>query len=107
VEDFRRWGRSFPNATKPRPAAEARNPDASLVLKPLTALRILAALWLVVGNYGEDLRSAGPAGGLIAHGQYGVELFFVLSGFILSHVYFSGFGTDSATTWWNAWPAET
>ena len=64
-----------------------------LDLKPLTSLRIFAALWVVLGDYWADRLGAGPASGLVAHGHYGVELFFVLSGFILCHVYLDGFGT--------------
>jgi peptidoglycan/LPS O-acetylase OafA/YrhL len=63
-----------------------------LDLKPLTTMRIVAALWVVLADYWPDLRGAGAAPGLIAHGQFGVELFFVLSGFILSHVYLTSFG---------------
>lgn len=61
-----------------------------LDLKPLTTLRIIAALWVVLGDYWPDLTGAAPA--LVAHSQLGVELFFVLSGFILSHVYLTSFG---------------
>jgi peptidoglycan/LPS O-acetylase OafA/YrhL len=73
-------------------AQSTGQPAAPLDLKPLTALRILAALWVVIGEYWEDLRGAGIAHGLVAHGQFGVELFFTLSGFILSHVYLTGYG---------------
>lgn len=63
-----------------------------LDLKPLTTLRILAALWVVLGDYWADRAGAGLPPTLVAQGAYGVELFFVLSGFILSHVYLESFG---------------
>ncbi len=60
-------------------------------LKPLTALRFAAAMWVVGYHYWPDLTHA-AAPTLIAKGYLGVELFFVLSGFILSHVYLTSFG---------------
>jgi peptidoglycan/LPS O-acetylase OafA/YrhL len=54
-------------------------------LKPLTAIRFFAALWVVLYAYWPKLAAAAPA--LVAKGYLGVELFFVLSGFILCHVY--------------------
>jgi peptidoglycan/LPS O-acetylase OafA/YrhL len=54
-------------------------------LKPLTALRIIAALWVVLFDYWPNLGLASPA--LVAKGYLGVEVFFTLSGFILCHVY--------------------
>jgi peptidoglycan/LPS O-acetylase OafA/YrhL len=62
-----------------------------LDLKPLTALRFAAAIWVVSYHYWPHLGVATP--GVVAKGYLGVELFFVLSGFILSHVYLEGFGT--------------
>jgi peptidoglycan/LPS O-acetylase OafA/YrhL len=62
-----------------------------LDLKPLTALRFAAALWVVSYHYWPHLAGAATPG-LVANGYLGVELFFVLSGFILSHVYLEGFG---------------
>src|SRR5438552_1036534 len=60
-------------------------------LKPLTALRFFAAMWVVSYHYWPDLTAAArPA--LVAKGYLGVEMFFVLSGFILSHVYLSSAG---------------
>ena len=64
--------------------------DAAHV-KPLTAFRFLAAFWVVFYHYWPNL-SAGPAPGVVAKGYLGVEAFFVLSGFILCHVYLQGFG---------------
>lgn len=59
-------------------------------LKPLTAMRFFAAMWVVAYHFTPSLGSGMPA--LIAKGYLGVELFFVLSGFILSHVYMEAFG---------------
>ena len=62
-----------------------------LDLKPLTALRFAAAIWVVSYTYWPQLAGAvTPA--LVTKGYLGVEMFFVLSGFILSHVYLQGFG---------------
>ncbi len=57
-------------------------------LRLLTALRAVAALMVVLFHFAD--RTA-PGSGLhttfIDHGQLGVDIFFVLSGFILAHVY--------------------
>lgn len=60
-------------------------------LKPLTTLRIFAAAWVVLYHYW-PLLVAGARPGAVEKGYLGVELFFVLSGFILSHVYLQSFG---------------
>ena len=54
-------------------------------LKPLTALRFFAAMWVVGFHFWPDLELAMPA--IVGKGYLGVDLFFVLSGFIHSHVY--------------------
>jgi peptidoglycan/LPS O-acetylase OafA/YrhL len=54
-------------------------------LKPLTAIRFFAALWVVLYVYWPKLATTSPA--FIAKGYLGVEVFFTLSGFILCHVY--------------------
>jgi peptidoglycan/LPS O-acetylase OafA/YrhL len=57
-------------------------------LKALTALRFIAAAWILVYHFGKHLGfDLHAASGLIAYGALGVDLFFILSGFILSHVY--------------------
>ena len=55
-------------------------------IEPLTALRFLAAIWVVLFHYWPHLDGIGTPG-FVQKGYLGVELFFVLSGFILSHVY--------------------
>ena len=59
-------------------------------LRPLTALRFMAALWVVFYTFWPNL-DVGFLPNLAAKGYLGVELFFVLSGFILSHVYLNAF----------------
>jgi peptidoglycan/LPS O-acetylase OafA/YrhL len=55
-------------------------------LKPLTSLRFFAAAWVVLFHYWPKLAVTGtPA--LVEKGYLGVEAFFILSGFILCHVY--------------------
>lgn len=72
----------------PSPASEHAAPAD---LKPLTALRFLAALWVVLYTFWPNL-DVGFTPNLAAKGYLGVELFFVLSGFILSHVYLEAVG---------------
>lgn len=61
-----------------------------LNLKSLTSLRFFAAMWVVAYHFWPNLGLPMPA--VVAKGYLGVELFFVLSGFILCHVYLEGFG---------------
>ncbi|MFY8209259.1 MAG: acyltransferase family protein [Caulobacter sp.] len=65
-------------------------PDAAHV-KPLTALRFFAAFWVVLYHYWPNL-DVGFTPAIASKGYLGVEAFFVLSGFILCHVYLAGFG---------------
>lgn len=59
-------------------------------LRPLTALRFMAALWVVLYTFWPNL-DVSFLPNLAAKGYLGVELFFALSGFILSHVYLHAF----------------
>ncbi|MES2833124.1 MAG: acyltransferase [Pseudomonadota bacterium] len=55
-------------------------------LRPLTTLRFFAAAWVVLFACWPHL-DVGFMPNLVAKGYLGVETFFILSGFILSHVY--------------------
>lgn len=58
-------------------------------LKPLTSLRFIAALWVLLYHFKDHLGLGMGQFGLVADGYLGVDLFFTLSGFILAHVYLS------------------
>lgn len=72
-------------------------------LDSLTGLRIFAAVWVMLLHFRDVTQTETWEFPLIdrfiLHGQYGVDLFFVLSGFILSHVYFEQF--KARPTWSN------
>ena len=68
-------------------------PDAANI-KPLTALRFFAAFWVVMFHYWPNLSAAVPPA-MIGKGYLGVEAFFILSGFILCHVYLQGVGSGT------------
>jgi peptidoglycan/LPS O-acetylase OafA/YrhL len=59
-------------------------------IRPLTSLRFFAAMWVVLYHFWPNLSGTMPA--LVGKGYLGVELFFTLSGFILSHVYLDSVG---------------
>ncbi len=69
---------------------QARSPEAGDI-SALTALRFFPALWVVLYDYWPNLSIATPPP-LIAKGYLGVEVFFILSGFILCHVYLPALG---------------
>lgn len=54
-------------------------------IRPLTALRFVAALVILI--YHVALFSGIEGSGLLSKGYLGVDFFFILSGFILAHVY--------------------
>lgn len=60
-------------------------------LRALTGLRFLAALWVVLYTAWPHL-DVGWVPLAVSRGYLGVEVFFVLSGFILSHVYLEAAG---------------
>ncbi|HUH24714.1 MAG TPA: acyltransferase, partial [Brevundimonas sp.] len=61
-------------------------------LRALTTLRFFAALWVVLFAAWPHLDVAFTPN-VVAKGYLGVETFFILSGFILSHVYLEAAGT--------------
>jgi peptidoglycan/LPS O-acetylase OafA/YrhL len=67
-------------------------------IRSLTGLRAVAALWVVAyhlrqGANGGIFFGFGPLDPLISCGYVGVDLFFVLSGFVIQHVYREQFAT--------------
>src|SRR5690348_1736057 len=79
---------------------QGAGPRGAAKIDRLTAIRFFAAAWVVVfhtmGYLHPDFRGIGP---LVAHGEVAVDLFFVLSGFILAHVYYDGFARLDARSW--------
>ncbi|MCH9031081.1 MAG: acyltransferase [candidate division Zixibacteria bacterium] len=71
--------------------------DAKLKINSLTGIRAFAALWVVVFHF----RSNAGIGGSIDYnwfafrGYWGVDIFFVLSGFILAYIYSKEFSSDT------------
>lgn len=61
-------------------------------IKPLTALRFFAAFWVVLYHYWPNLAAGVAVPAIVTKGYLGVEAFFILSGFILCHVYLTAFG---------------
>ena len=61
----------------------------------LTGLRGVAACWVAMYHGHEFGRLAGPAGVLLRHGYLAVDVFFVLSGFVMglsyAHMFAPGF----------------
>lgn len=78
-------------------AAAAPGPAARGELRGLTGLRIVAAVWVVLFHFhftplpgvAEVSAVLGP---LIANGALGVDLFFVLSGFVIAYTYLEKLG---------------
>ena len=69
-------------------------------LPVLTSLRFFAALWVVVYHFHDQLDlSWRPLNALLSRGPIAVDFFFVLSGFILTHVYGSQVHAGTLDTW--------
>jgi len=104
--------------SKPNPTAVG---DASGAgeLRGLTGLRIVAAAWVVLFHFHFTsvpgvAEVVGVLGPLITSGALGVDLFFVLSGFVIAHTYLDRLGprlraADTARFVWaracRIWPA--
>lgn len=60
-------------------------------IRPLTGIRGFAAIWVVLFHYKTDILMLVPAlsifNPIIDRGAFGVDIFFVLSGFVISNVY--------------------
>ena len=71
-------------------------------IKALTGLRIVAALWVVLFHFRPLLRDAAPAfsdalAPMLNCGAQGVDLFFILSGFVLTWNYLDRMGESWST----------
>lgn len=62
-------------------------PPLPMDIRSLTSLRFLAAGWVLIYHFRDWAGLGLDRLGLVAHGWLGVDLFFLLSGFILTHVY--------------------
>jgi len=74
--------------------ADATPEAVSIETLPLTSIRGVAALWVVafhlfrnLSNHGIALTAGTPAWRALSAGQFGVDIFFVLSGFIIAQTY--------------------
>lgn len=69
----------------------------------LTGLRGIAAVWVVLYHFGNRYFTAiepGAAGYLLEKGYLAVDLFFILSGFVLAHVYLDEFSAKRSKALW-------
>ncbi len=65
-------------------------------IKPLTSLRFFAAIWVVGYHFSDQLTMPDIVRQIFfAHGNLAVDFFFMLSGFILAHVYMPQFMAGS------------
>lgn len=80
---------------QPRTGQEQHNGQHLRRLDSLTGLRIFAAVWVMLLHFREvtptEVWPLPLIDRFVLQGQYAVDLFFVLSGFILCHVYFAQF----------------
>ena len=66
--------------------------DAPPSIRPLTSVRGVAALWVFV-YHARSLHAAGLARATAELGYLGVDVFFILSGFIITYVYLDDFSS--------------
>lgn len=82
----------------------APSPTAGSPILALTGLRAYAAVWVMLLHlqFGVGVKGHVVFGAIVNHGYWAVDVFFVLSGFILSLVYASKFEARLALR--NYWP---
>ncbi|WP_022682461.1 acyltransferase family protein [Sphingobium bisphenolivorans] len=56
-------------------------------IRAMTGIRGAAATFVMIYHFENDLQGRGGVPSLLDHGYLSVDLFFILSGFVLSHVY--------------------
>ncbi|GAA2548542.1 acyltransferase family protein [Pseudonocardia hydrocarbonoxydans] len=81
----------------PRTTPSGTQADSSGEIRGLTGLRIVAAVWVVAFHFHFTAMTGvtevvGVLGPLITSGALGVDLFFVLSGFVIAHTYLATLG---------------
>lgn len=64
---------------------------AAAVIRPMTGVRGAAALYVMIYHFERHLAPTGPFSIALNHGYLSVDLFFVLSGFVMGHVYGEAF----------------
>ncbi len=71
---------------------EPKNRPLPSDIRELTSVRFFAAIWVVILHFGFELPvPLAEVSPVFERGDLGVDLFFILSGFILTHVYLDGF----------------
>lgn len=71
-------------------------------IKALTGLRGVAATYVMVFHYFPGLQITGPISALLSHGYLMVDLFFVLSGYVMALTYASDFSSGwTASTYFH------
>jgi peptidoglycan/LPS O-acetylase OafA/YrhL len=79
---------SYTGSATDCPAVAAGSPRGVEHLSALTPLRGIAALWVAVFHFGLRFPNVHPDHyGIVREGYLAVDMFFVLSGFVISHVY--------------------
>ncbi|PLR09225.1 acyltransferase [Caulobacter flavus] len=78
----------LPDAASPRGQPPVHAPAAPAQIPALTSLRFILAVGVVVFHYQVTMLASGQAPiALIERARLGVDVFFILSGFVLAHVY--------------------
>src|SRR3712207_2510444 len=112
-----------PRTVAPSPQATGAVRRSRSELRALTGLRIVAAMWVVAYHFEPELMpyvdQVSGSHALISAGWIGVELFFVLSGFVIARGYLEECGRRWSTVGaarfvlnrfarvWPAWAAVT